>query len=176
MTIEPFSLPYSESAVQDLRARLARTRWPDEIPGSAWQYGMSLDYMQELCRYWQEQFDWQAQIKRWSSLHHYRYQAQGIGIHFIHERGKGPNPMPLIITHGWPGSFLEMLKIIPMLTDPGSFGGDPADCFDVVVPSLPGFGFSDRPTECGMNNFSTAELWVGLMKELGYDRFAAQGL
>ena len=175
MTIEPFSLPYSEAAVEDLRARLARTRWPDQIPGSAWVYGMSLDYMQQLCRYWREEFNWKAQLEKLSSFHHYLYQAPEIGIHFIHERGKGPDPMPLLITHGWPGSFLEMLKIIPMLTDPESYGGDAADSFDVVVPSLPGFGFSDRTTQRDMNNFCTAELWVGLMKELGYGRFAAQG-
>jgi pimeloyl-ACP methyl ester carboxylesterase len=175
MSIEPFSIPYSEEAVDDLRARLARTRWPDEIPGSGWEYGIGLDYMREICHYWREQFDWKAQVEKLSTLHHYRYTTQGIGIHFIHERGRGPAPMPLVITHGWPGSFLEMLKIIPLLSDPASYGGDPADSFDVVVPSLPGFGFSDRPAQRGMNTFRIAELWAGLMQELGYQRFAAQG-
>jgi len=175
VSIESFSIPYSEAAVEDLRARLARTRWPDEIPGTGWEYGADLGYMQEICRYWKDEFDWKAQVEQMSRFHHYRYSAQGVGIHFIHERGKGPSPIPLILTHGWPGSFLEMLKIIPMLTDPASHGGDPADSFDVVAPSLPGFGFSDRPAQPGMNTFRIAELWAELMLELGYDRFAAQG-
>ena len=110
-----------------------------------------------------------------SAFHHYRCIVDGVGIHFIHERGKGPHPIPLVLTHGWPGSFLEMLKIIPLLTDPASYGGDPAHSFDVVVPSLPGFGFSDRPTQPGMNTWRIADLWASLMAELGYERFAAQG-
>jgi pimeloyl-ACP methyl ester carboxylesterase len=175
MTIEKFPIPYSEAAVADLRSRLAHTRWPDAIPGSGWEYGISLEYMRQLCRYWRDQFDWKAQVEQLSKLHHYRYTTEGVGIHFVQERGQGPAPMPLVITHGWPGSFLEMLKIIPLLTDPASHGGDPADSFDVIVPSLPGYGFSDRPTQRGMNTFCMAELWAGLMKELGYDRFAAQG-
>ena len=175
MTIESFSLPYFEAAVDDLRLRLTHTRWPDEIPGSGWQYGVDLTYMRQLCDYWRNQFDWKAQVEMLSAFHHYRGTVDGIGIHFIHERGKGPGPIPLILTHGWPGSFLEMLKIIPLLTDPANHGGDPAISFDVVVPSLPGFGFSDRPTRPGMNPFGIAELWAGLMEELGYRRFAAQG-
>jgi len=175
MAIQSFSLPYSASAVEDLRARLQRTRWPDEIHGSGWEYGASLDYMQQICRHWKDRFDWKAHVDTLSTLHHYRYTAGDLGIHFIHERGRGPAPTPLVITHGWPGSFLEMLKIIPMLADPASYGADPADSFDVVVPSLPGFGYSDRPTRRGMNTFRIAELWAGLMRELGYERFAAQG-
>src|ERR1700694_1226107 len=141
MSVEPFFLPYSEAAVEDLRLRLAGTRWPDEVPGSGWKYGADLDSMRQLCEYWKEQFDWKAQIEQLSAFHHYRSTVagtvDGIGIHFIHEHGKGPAPMPIILTHGWPGSFLEMLKIIPVLTDPATHGGDPADSFDVVVPSLP---------------------------------------
>ena len=175
MSIEPFLLPYSEAAVQDLRSRLAHTRWPDEILASGWQYGAALDFMRRLCDYWKDQFDWKAQIEKLSAFHHYRCTRYGIGIHLIHERGKGPSPLPLLLTHGWPGSFLEMLKIIPLLTDPAKHGGDSADSFDVVAPSLPGFGFSDRPTQAGMNTWRIAELWDGLMSELGYRRFAAQG-
>jgi len=175
MAIQEFQLPYSESAVQDLRERLARTRWPDTIPGSGWDCGVSLDYMKELCRYWKDEFDWKRQIQKMSVFHHYRYTSPGAGIHFIHERGKGPAPIPLILTHGWPSSFLEMLKIIPRLADPASYGGNPADAFDVIVPSLPGYGFSDRPNESGVNTFRIADLWTELMKELGYGRFAAQG-
>ena len=178
--IEPFSLPYSDAAVKDLHRRLEQTRWPDEIPGSGWEYGMELGYMREICEYWKNHFDWKAEVQALSAFHHYRASlndtsSNDIKIHFIHERGKGPAPIPLILTHGWPGSFLEMLKIIPLLTDPASHGGDPAVSFDVVVPSLPGFGFSDRPTNPGMNTFRIADLWVELMKKLGYDRFAAQG-
>ena len=173
--IKVFTLPYSDAAVQDLRSRLAQTRWPDEIPGSGWEYGVDLEFMRELCGYWKDQFDWQAQIQNLSAFHHYLYNTDDTAIHFIHERGKGPSPIPLILTHGWPGSFLEMLKIIPLLTDPARHGGDPAVSFDVVVPSLPGFGFSGRPTKPGMNPFRIADLWLSLMTELGYERFAAQG-
>jgi pimeloyl-ACP methyl ester carboxylesterase len=175
MPVEPFTLPFSQPAVDDLRERLARTRWPDEIPGSPWDYGISLAFMQEICRYWKQQFDWKAQIDRLSHLHHFRFTSGSWGIHFIHERGLGPNPLPLILTHGWPGSFLEMLRILPLLTDPASHGGDPADSFDVVIPSLPGYGFSDPPTERGVNTFAIADRWAELMSELGYTRFAAQG-
>jgi pimeloyl-ACP methyl ester carboxylesterase len=175
MTIEPFSIPFSQQAVDDLRDRLARTRWPDEVPGSDWGYGFNRQLLQEICRYWRDQFDWKAQVERLSALHHYRYGADGIGIHFIHERGKGPDPIPLILTHGWPGSFLEMMRIIPLLTDPTNYGGAPSDSFDVVVPSLPGYGLSDRPDRPGMNTIRIAGLWAELMGELGYSRFAAQG-
>jgi pimeloyl-ACP methyl ester carboxylesterase len=175
MPLEPFSIPFSQQAVDDLRARLDRIRWPDEIPGSDWEYGFDLRFNQEICGYWKDHFDWKAQVEKLSALHHYRYIADGTGIHFIHEHGQGPAPIPIILTHGWPGSFLEMTRIIPLLTDPEAYGGDPADSFDVVVPSLPGYGFSDPPTNRGMNLFRTAELWAGLMQELGYSRFAAQG-
>lgn len=114
------------------------------------------------CDYWKNEFDWKLQIERLSAFHHYRYESDGGGIHFIHERGKGRFSIPLILTHRWPGSFIEILRIIPLLTDPGANGGDAADSFDVVVPSLPGFGFSDRPFYRGMNVFRVAELWGGV--------------
>jgi microsomal epoxide hydrolase len=107
MSIERFEIPFSESAVRDLHERLSRTRWPDEIPGSGWDYGFALDYLRELCRYWKDEFDWKAQIERIARFRHYRCTVEGAGIHFIHQRGRGPSPMPLLITHGWPGSFLE---------------------------------------------------------------------
>lgn len=175
MGIEPFSMPFSQPAVDDLRARLGRTRWPDQIQGSAWEYGVDLQFLREICGYWRDQFDWKAQVEKLSAFHHYRYVADGFGIHFIHERGKGSAPIPLILTHGWPGSFLEMLRIIPLLTDPANNGGDPSDSFDVVVPSMPGYGFSDRPIHRGLNTFAIAASWARLMTELGYSRFAAQG-
>ena len=175
MGIEAFTIPFSQPAVDDLRDRLRRTRWPDEIAGSNWEYGADLSFVQQICEYWRDRFDWKAQVERFSAVHHYRYLSEGIGIHFIHEKGKGPAPIPLILTHGWPGSFLEMMRIIPLLTDPASYGGSSSDAFDVVIPSLPGYGFSDRPAAPGVNAFRVAELWTDLMNELGYKRFAAQG-
>jgi pimeloyl-ACP methyl ester carboxylesterase len=175
MGIEPFSIPFSQPAVDDLRDRLRRTRWPDEISGANWEYGVDLSFLQQICEYWSERFDWKAQVERFSTFHHYRYSSENPRIHFIHERGKGPAPIPMILTHGWPGSFLEMMRIIPLLTDPASYGGSSSDAFDVVIPSLPGYGFSDRPAGPGMNVFRIAELWTRLMNELGYNRFAAQG-
>ncbi|MGA2877482.1 MAG: epoxide hydrolase family protein [Bryobacteraceae bacterium] len=166
MAIERFELPYSEAAVDDLHRRLDGTRWPDEIPGTLWERGVDLTYLREICTYWREKFDWKAQIEKLAAWQHFRYATSDIRIHFLHARGDGSKRTPLILTHGWPGSFLEMLKIIPLLTNAG---------FDVVAPSLPGFGFSDRPRQPGMNTFRIAELWAGLMTELGYPRFVAQG-
>lgn len=175
MNIQPFIIQIPQTSLDDLRARLSRTRWPDEIADSGWEYGSDLAYMKELVAYWQDHFDWPAQEQAINSFNHYRAAIDGLNIHFIHERGKGPNPLPLIITHGWPGSFIEMRKIIPLLTDPASHGGEAADSFDVIVPSMPGYGFSDRPTQTGMNAFRIADLWLRLMNGLGYQRFGAQG-
>lgn len=161
--------------LDDLQSRLSRTRWPDEIENDHWEYGASLSYMQELVEYWQTRFDWRAHESQLNSFAHYTAQIDGQRLHFIHERGNGPKPLPLIITHGWPGSFVEMLKIIPLLTNPTENGGDVVDAFDVVVPSLPGYGFSARPTQSGMNVFRIADLWRQLMEGLGYTRFCAQG-
>jgi pimeloyl-ACP methyl ester carboxylesterase len=175
MPIDLFLPPFSQSAVDDLRERLARTRWIDEIAGTRWQYGFNLDFLKDLCRYWREEFDWKVQLEKFRSFDHYRYTHNGIGIHFIYARGNGKNPLPIIITHGWPGSFLEMLRLIPMLADPAAHGGDSSDSFDVIVPSLPGYGYSDRPTRPGMNLWGVADVWAALMQELGKERFAAQG-
>ena len=175
MPIAPFAIPFSQAAVDDLSDRLARTRWPDEIPGAAWEYGFDLKSLQKVCEYWRKDFDWKAQIARMAQFEHFRFTVQDTGVHFIHARGKGPSALPLVLTHGWPGSFLEMLRILPLLTDPATHGADPADSFDVIVPSLPGFGYSDRPDRPGMNVFRIAGLWAELMAELGYTRFAAQG-
>jgi len=172
--IKPFKVQVPQAVLDDLQERLARTRWPDEVEGAQWDYGANLAYMKELLEYWRTSFDWRAQERAINAFAHFRAEIDGWGIHFIHERGKGPHPMPLIITHGWPSSFFEMLKIIPLLTDPASHGGDPADAFDVIVPSLPGFGFSDRRTRRGP--LRAHEAWAKLMTDgLGYRRFAAQG-
>ena len=176
MTVEPFKVDVPDSVLQDLHERLNRTRWPDEIPGSGWDYGSNLDYVKELVNYWRTKFDWRAQEKLINSFAHFKTNVDGLGIHFIHEKGKGPNPMPLIITHGWPGTFFEMYKIIPMLSDPARYGGDPSDAFDVVAPSMPGYGFSDASIHRGLDIFAIGDMWSTLMsKNLGYQRFAAQG-
>ena len=174
MKVEPFFPSYSASAIADLRERLKRTRWPDALANSGWDYGIDLDFTKEICRYWFEEFDWARELEQISTFHHFKCMVNGLEIHFIHERGKGASPLPLVLTHGWPGSFLEMLKIVPLLTDPAAHGGDPADAFDVVVPSLPGYGFSGKPGP-GVNQFVIADLWVELMQALGYARFGAQG-
>lgn len=175
MKVEPFRIQIPSGAIDDLRQRLTRTRWPDAIPGTGWEYGADLDYMKQLVDYWLTKFDWRQQEAGLNRFRHFRAEVDGLGVHFIHEMGKGPKPLPIVITHGWPGSFAEMTKIIPLLTDPAAHGGDPADAFDVVVPSMPGYGFSGRPSQRGMNVFRFAELWVKLMAGLGYPRFGAQG-
>ncbi len=176
MSIQPFNVNIPQATLDDLHERLAHTRWPDEIEGADWDYGTNLEYLRELANYWQHTFDWRKQEAMLNRFAHFRAEVDGLGIHFIHERGKGPNPTPIILTHGWPGSFFEMLKVIPLLTDPESHGGKTEDAFDVVVPSLPGYGFSDRPTQRGMTTSRIADMWAHLMtKELGYSRFAAEG-
>jgi pimeloyl-ACP methyl ester carboxylesterase len=146
------------------------------LPGTDWDYGSNLDYVKELVEYWRTKFDWRAQEKLINSFSHFKTEVDGLDIHFIHEKGKGPNPIPLVVTHGWPGTFFEMHKIIPLLSDPASHGGDPADAFDVVVPSMPGYGFSGHPTERGLDVLAVGDLWAKLMSEnLSYQRFGAQG-
>lgn len=175
MNVQPFELHVSKETLSDLNSRLGQTRWPDSVVDSDWTYGASLPYLKEIVNYWRAQFDWRAQENAINKFKHFRAEVEGDNIHFILARGRGKRPLPLVITHGWPGSFVEMLKIIPQLTDPASHGGNAGDSFDVVVPSLPGYGFSDRPTQMGMNAFRIAQLWVQLMNGLGYSRFGAQG-
>ena len=176
MSIHPFKIAIPQVTLDELRERLARTRWPDEVEGAGWDYGTNLDYLKQLTGYWQHTFDWRAQEARLNQFAHFKTEIDGLMIHFIHERGKGPNPLPLILTHGWPDSFYRMHKIIPMLTDPESFGGNAADSFDVIVPSIPGFGFSDSVRKPGWTVKQTAELWASLMRDvLGYQRYAAAG-
>jgi pimeloyl-ACP methyl ester carboxylesterase len=163
MEIQPFVIDVPQTILDDLQERLARTRWPDEVEDAGWNYGTNLAYLQTLAEYWRTRFDWRRQERAMHRLPHCRAEVDGIGIHFIHARGHGPAPLPLLITHGWPSSFVEMLELIPFLADPGAHGGDPADAFDVVVPSVPGFGFSDRPTQRGMTRSRVATLWARLM-------------
>jgi pimeloyl-ACP methyl ester carboxylesterase len=175
VSISPFKINVPEAHLADLRERLARTRFPDEIVDSGWTYGFDSEYLHSLRDYWLHRFDWRRQEREWGRLPHFQAEIQGLKIHFIHVRGAGKRPLPIIMTHGWPGTFLEMEKIVPMLANPGDFGGDPGDAFDVIVPSLPGFGFSGRPSTPGWNTFKIAEVWTELMRQLGYERFVAQG-
>ena len=176
MSVEPFTIHVPQDVLSDLEERLNRTRWPDEIVGSEWDYGSNLAYVKELVEYWRSDFDWRSQEAAINQFAHFRTQVDGLGVHFIHQRGQGPRPLPLIITHGWPSSFFEMHKILPLLTDPASHGGDAQDSFDVVVPSMPGYGFSDKPAERGMSVLKVADVWSRLMTEnLEYPRFGAQG-
>jgi microsomal epoxide hydrolase len=174
--LEPFALHVPEDAITDLRARLARTRFPDQTPGAPWAYGTDVAYMQELVRYWRDDFDWRAQEARLNAFPQYMTPLHGIGVHFLHVPGKGPDPCPLLLAHGWPGSVFEFLELIPRLTDPARFGGDPTDAFTVVAPSLPGYGLSFAPGQPRFGVEAIADCLADLMPDvLGYERFAAQG-
>jgi pimeloyl-ACP methyl ester carboxylesterase len=175
MKPEPFTLRVEESVLQDLQRRLDGVHWIPELVDGGWSWGADLPYLRSLVAYWRHGFDWRARVEALNRFSHFRARVQGTGIHFIRERGKGPAPVPLLITHGWPGSFAEMTRILPHLTDPASHGGRAEDAFDVVVPSMPGFGFSDVPTSSGTSVFAMADLFVALMAGLGYERFFAQG-
>ncbi|WP_410507696.1 epoxide hydrolase [Methanosarcina hadiensis] len=173
MSIEPFKINVPEAVLLDLKDRLAQTRWPDEVEGAGWDYGTNLGYMKGLVDYWQDKYDWRAQEAELNRFSQFRAEVNGTGIHFIYERGKGPDPIPIILSHGWPDSFYRFHKVVSMLTDPAAYGGDPDISFDVIVPSIPGYGFSDRKA---MTEGAVADLWAKLMTEvLGYERFAAAG-
>ncbi len=172
----PFRIDIPEAQLTALRARLGRTRWPREIGDNAlWQDGVSLAWMRETVAYWLEGYDWRAQERAINALPQFLTEIDGVPIHFVHVHGKGPSPAPLILSHGWPETFWDLREIIGPLTDPAAHGGDAADAFDVVIPSLPGFTFSSPLTTPGMNHVVTADLWAKLMTELGYGRFGAQG-
>ena len=175
MQVEPFAIAVTDDQLRDLELRLRLTRWPDAIEGMDWKDGTDRAFLQRLADYWQTGFDWRAQEARLNALPQFVAELDGARIHFIHQRGTGPAPFPLVITHGWPGCFAEMEQIIPLLADPGRHGGDPADAFDVVVPSLPGYGFSQPPQRPGFGPHRVAGLWMELMAGLGYGRFGAQG-
>ena len=175
-TPRPFELRIPDAAIQDLRERLARTRFPDQAPGAPWAYGADLAWMRGLVEYWQTTFNWRAQEARLNAFPQFKVALADIDIHYLHVQGKGPNPMPLLLSHGWPGSVFEFLVLIPMLTDPARFGGDPADAFTVVAPSLPGFGLSFVPGQPRLGVEQMADAFAQLMTDvLGYPRFATQG-
>jgi pimeloyl-ACP methyl ester carboxylesterase len=169
--IESFEIVYSDDAIGDLRDRLRRTRWPEEETVGDWSQGIPLSYVQELCEYWADAYDFDQAEARLNRFAHHRTIIDGLGIHFIHARSPHPAALPLVLTHGWPGSVVEFLDLIEQLTDPE----DPADAFHVVVPSLPGYGWSDKPTATGWNVPHIALAWDQLMAHLGYDRYGAQG-
>lgn len=172
--MEPFTIAVPDDVLTDLHRRLRATRWPDAVDGGGWDYGADLRYLQELVAYWIDGFDWRAQERRLNRLPQFLARIDGLGIHFVHVRGRGPAPIPLVLTHGWPSSFIELEPIVGPLADPASHGGDPRDAFDVVVPSMPGFGFSERPTARGFVRVD--RLWRKLMTEvLGYPWFVAHG-
>jgi pimeloyl-ACP methyl ester carboxylesterase len=178
MSREPrtYELHVAEEAIADLGERLARTRFPDQAPGAPWAFGTDVGYMRALIGHWRERFDWRSEEARLNQFPQYRVALDDIDLHFLHVPGKGPAPMPLLLSHGWPGSVFEFLDLIPRLADPARFGGDPKDAFTVVAPSLPGYGLSFTP---GQKRFSVAAIADGFSKlmtgVLGYRRFAAQG-
>lgn len=173
--IRPFTIKTSKAELDDLRARIAATRWPEEELVNDISQGVPLATMKELARYWLNEYDWRKVEKRLNALPQCITEIDGLDIHFIHVRSKHEDALPLIITHGWPGSILEMLKIIDPLTNPTAHGGDASDAFHLVIPSMPGYGFSGKPTSTGWGPERIAEAWVELMRRLGYKEFVAQG-
>ncbi|MBE7551188.1 MAG: alpha/beta fold hydrolase [Anaerolineales bacterium] len=176
MNIQPFTIQLPQADLNDLQERLARTRWPDELPGLGWSRGVPLAYLKELAEYWRTGYDWRKWEAKLNEIPQFTTNIDGQNIHFLHIRSPEPDALPLIITHGWPSSPVEFLKIIGPLTDPRTHGGDPSDAFHVVIPSLPGYGFSTPVRETGWGNlFRVAQAWAELMRRLGYERYAAQG-
>lgn len=175
MPVEPYHVSVPEPVLDDLRDRLRRTRWPDQIEGTGWDYGTDLDYLRDLCAYWADGFDWRAAERRLNAWPNYTTRIDGQQVHFIHARSERKDALPLLVLHGWPGSVVEMLHVIEPLRAPERSGGDPADAFDVVCASLPGFGFSGPTAERGWHPRRIAALMAALMGELGYERFGTLG-
>ncbi|MEV5411385.1 epoxide hydrolase family protein [Thermopolyspora sp. NPDC052614] len=172
--IRPFRIEIPQADLDDLRERLGRTRWPEPLD-AGWSYGVPLDYLKELAEYWRTSYDWRAQEARINAFPQYLTTIDGADVHFLHVRSPEPGAMPLIVTHGWPGSIVEFLDIIGPLTDPAAHGGDPADAFHLVLPSIPGYGFSGPRQGPGWGAARVARAWAELMRRLGYDRYGAQG-
>jgi pimeloyl-ACP methyl ester carboxylesterase len=173
--IRPYRLEVSREALDDLRDRLARTRWPVQLPGAEWSRGVPVAYLRELVDYWANSYDWRAQEQRLGEFPQFVTEIDGQTIHFLHVRSPEPDATPLVLSHGWPGSVVEFLDVIGPLTDPRSHGGDPADAFHVVIPSLPGFGLSGPIADAGWDSNRTARAFAELMRRLGYSRYGAQG-
>lgn len=173
--IAPFKLAVSDTDLEDLNRRLRDTRWTDDFANNDWSYGAEVRYIRSLADYWRDEYNWRAREAQINRLPQYVTEIDGLPIHFAHVPGTGPAPIPLILSHGWPWTFLDFAKVIGPLTDPAAHGGDPGDAFHVVVPSLPGYGFSTPLRTPGINWWKTADLWVVLMERLGYPRFGAHG-
>lgn len=173
--IEPFEIAIPDEELHDLRDRLHRTRWPEPETVDDWSQGIPLAYVQEVCRHWADGYDWRATERRLNALPQFRTELDGLGIHFVHVRSPHEEALPLVLTHGWPGSIIEFSKVLGPLTDPTAHGADAADAFHVVAPSLPGYGFSDKPARPGWGVPRIADAWALLMARLGYHRYGAQG-
>jgi epoxide hydrolase len=173
--ITPFQINIPQDRLDDLHQRLSQTRWPSQVPGAGWEAGVPLDYLKDLADYWRTRYDWRSHEARLNQFAQFTTVIDGQNVHFLHVRSPEPDALPLILTHGWPGSVVEFMKIIGPLTDPARYGGDPADAFHVVAPSLPGFGFSSPLTAPGWTTDRVAHAWAELMNRLGYHRYGAQG-
>ncbi len=173
MAIRPFVVQVPDPVLDDLQTRLRATRYPDELSGAEWDYGTNLAYQRELITYWADEFDWREQERQINAFDHYKTMIDGLDIHFIHQRSPVEGATPLLISHGWPGSFLEFMKVIGPLTDPVAYGGNAEDAFHVVIPSIPGFGFSDKPSERGYGPAQMGDIFAKLMERLGYERYGA---
>src|SRR6185437_2450783 len=173
--VVPFRITVPEADIGDLRDRLRRTRWPEAETVDDWSQGTPLAYVRELCQYWLEEYDWATAEARLNRFPQFRTTVDGLDIHFIHVRSPHQGALPLVMTHGWPGSVVEFVKVIGPLTDPVAHGGVAGDAFHLVCPSLPGYGFSGKPARAGWNTTRTADAWDRLMKRLGYARYGAQG-
>jgi pimeloyl-ACP methyl ester carboxylesterase len=175
MTIQPFTITIPQTALDDLRDRLARTRWPDELPGTGWSRGVPLGYLKELAEYWRTGYDWRVHEAKLNQFPQFTTEIDGQTIHFLHVRSPEPDALPLVLIHSWPGSIVEFMRMIGALTDPRAHGGDPADAFHVVVPSIPGFGFSVPVQEVRWTSGRIARAFAELMSRLGYERYGAHG-
>ena len=171
--IEPFTIDVPDEVLDDLRRRLRTTRWPDAELVDDWSQGIPLAYVREVCEYWAEEYDWRAREAALNRFDQFVTEISGVDIHLVHQRSSNPDALPLILTHGWPGSIVEFHKVIEPLTEPQHHGGDAADAFHVVAPSLPGFGFSGKPMETGWGVEKIADTWDTLMQRLGYEHYLA---
>ena len=174
-SIRPFRIDEPDASLADLRNRLGRTRWPDELPGVGWRYGVPLGYLRELTEYWRTSYDWRRSEAELNEFPQFTTEIDGATVHFLHVRSVEPGAMPLILTHGWPGSIVEFLDVIGPLTDPRAHGSSTTDAFHIVIPSIPGYGFSGPTRETGWTTARVATAWAELMRRLGYERYGAQG-
>jgi pimeloyl-ACP methyl ester carboxylesterase len=173
--ITPFKITATDEQLEDLKRRLRNTRWPERECVDDWSQGLPLSYAQEVCKYWLEKYDWRKSEARLNRFPQFKTEIDGLGVHFIHLKSPYANALPVVITHGWPGSIVEFHKVIEPLTNPTAHGGDAKDAFHVVCPTLPGYGYSDKPTRAGWNVQKVADAWAQLMPRLGYKRYVAQG-